>query len=244
MGRAGTLPASRTMRLTPELVARVPVPSDIGESAPQSPGRRPATEADYADVLRDTLASAPENEPVWIFAYGSLIWNPAFESVERRNGITFGWHRSFRLGWDKWFRGTAKQPGLMLTLDRGGQCQGVAFRIPHETVRQNLDTLFRREIRFIPSSHRPRRVSVSTREGPLRAIAFVVNRQSAGYVGSLPVQEVADVLALARGRLGSMAEYLYQTVRHLEDAGIHDRHLWQLQEMVAQRLHALAGGES
>jgi cation transport protein ChaC len=227
-----TAPNSRRMRLTPELVARVA--PYVGAPRPL-PGT-PPSDADYDAAVREILADAPSREAVWLFAFGSLIWNPACDFVERRVGITPGWHRSFCLGWDRWYRGSDKHPGLMLSLDRGGQCEGAVYRLPPAAVETNLETLLRREIRTKPSGHLWRWVSVRTAVGRLRAIAFVINRDGGRYVGRLSLPEIADALAVAAGPWGSMAEYLYSTVHHLEELGIHDRRLWSLQELVGDRI--------
>lgn len=89
--------------------------------------------------------------------------------------------------------------------------------------------------------HLPRWVNVETTGGKLRAIAFVINRQGVRYVGGLSLDRIADALAVAAGPYGTMAEYLHSTVGHLEELGLHDRQLWQLQEMVALRIEAASG---
>ncbi len=224
----------RTMRLTPELVARI---APFAGGSPKLPST-PPSDADYDELIRETLAAAPSTDDVWLFAYGSLIWKPACEFAERRVGLARGWHRSFCLGWDKWFRGSEQQSGIMMSLDRGGQCMGVAYRLPPDAVEANLGRLLRREMRVKPHSHLPRWVSVYTEKGPLRGITFAINRSGPRYLSGLSVEEVADALAVAVGPMGSMADYLYSTVSHLEALGIRDRHLWRLQELVAERIEA------
>ncbi|MBL8581587.1 MAG: gamma-glutamylcyclotransferase, partial [Rhizobiaceae bacterium] len=107
------------------------------------PGYRIATDADYAALVDELIASAPP-EGFWVFAYGSLLWNPDFDFVDHRLGTARGWHRSFCLGWDYRWRGSAETPGLMLALDRGGQCDGALYRLPPDALRPNLDRLVRR----------------------------------------------------------------------------------------------------
>ena len=231
-------PAPTTMRLTPELVARA---ARVVEDRGLRPGGTPATDADHEASIRALLAMERPTGDVWLFAYGSLIWNPACEFVEQRIGVVHGWRRSFCLGWDHWFRGCEEQPGLMLSLDRGGQCTGVAYRLPADAVEANLLRLFRREIMVTPSAHVPRWVTVRAQGGPLRAIAFTIDRRSRRYVGGLTPEAVADALAVAAGPWGSMAAYLQSTVSHLEALGLRDRHLWRLQEMVAERIEAATG---
>ena len=89
-----------------------------------------------------------------------------------------------------------------------------------------------------PSPFPPRWVSVMTADGPVRAFTFCIDRNSGRYVTGLSEAQVADVLSRAVGSRGSMVEYLYNTVAHLEQLDIHDKHLWRLQEMVAERLDA------
>lgn len=230
----------RQLRLTSELVARVALPPGDAPPAPFDPDRRQATDADHDAVVRDILKGKSVADGLWVFAYGSLIWNPAFQYTDQQTAVAHGWRRSFCLGWDKWFRGTADRPGLMLALDRGGQCEGVAYRLPTGAFEENLGLLVRREIHVIPHSFPARWIQVSTAAGPLHAVAFAMDRASRAYIGGLTLDETADVLAVAAGRLGSMAEYLLNTVGHLEELGLHDRHLWRLQEMVAERIEATA----
>ncbi|RWP66397.1 MAG: gamma-glutamylcyclotransferase [Mesorhizobium sp.] len=220
------VPKPSRMRLTPELVARV---LSVDESLP--PPFTAPSDADHDDTVRAILAAAPSADEVWIFAYGSLMWNPACDFVEQRVGFVPGWHRSFCLGWDRWFRGSDRRPALMLSLDRGGRCKGAVYRLPPNAIEANLGRLFRREIRAKPSARSPRWVNVRTDKGALHAITFVINRSSERYVRGLSLEQIADALAVACGPWGSMADYLHSTVSHLEDLGIHDKQLWRLQEL-------------
>jgi glutathione-specific gamma-glutamylcyclotransferase len=229
----------RQTHLTPDLVARVP-PLPAGTPiAPAPEGIRRPTDADFEEIVSEILSGASSPEEVWVFAYGSLIWNPGFDFEEQRIALANGWHRSFCLGWDMWFRGCADRPGLMLSLDRGGRCKGVAYRLPPRAVEAALMLLVRRETHAIPNPHRPRWINLMTQNGPLRAVTYAVERNLGGYVGGLRPEEVADVLAVAAGQWGSMAEYLLNTVSRLEELGLHDSQLWHLQELVAARIEAI-----
>ncbi len=128
----------------------------------------------------------------------------------------------------------------MMSLDRGGQCQGVLFRLTPENLEGQLSKLVRREMTVKPPNNIPRWISVETDQGPVRAIAFTMNRQSRFYTGRLSPEEVADVIAKACGHWGSCAEYLHNTVAHLEEQGIHDRNLWRLQQLAAERINSRA----
>ncbi len=160
--------ARRVMRISERHVAAVtrPMP-DPGPLLLQ--GFRPATESDYEEWVHQTMASAPTGG-FWVFAYGSLIWNPDFDHVEQRIAQAHGWRRIFCLGWDYRFRGNSEQPGLMLALDRGGSCRGVAFRLPDKALAANLGRLIRREMSMVPSAFPARWITVVTPDGPLKAL--------------------------------------------------------------------------
>jgi len=221
------------MALTPEHVAQV-------HRVLEDPGPDPTwtyhTGEDYDALVQVLLASHPGGPDTWLFAYGSLIWKPELDYVEARRGTARGWQRSFCFRIER-FRGTREQPGVMMSLDRGGQCQGVVFRLAPDNLEGQLGKLVRREMTVKPPNNLPRWIAVETDQGPLRALAFVMNRQSRFYMGRLPPEQVADVLARACGHWGSCAEYLHNTVAHLEEHGIHDRNLWRLQALVAERIH-------
>ena len=117
--------SDRQMALTPDLVARV---HRVVEDSGPLPGLVYHTEDDYDAAVQEMLASHSRAEDLWLFAYGSLIWKPEIEHVEERIGTARGWHRSFCLRLVRW-RGTREQPGLMMALDRGGQCKGMAYRL-------------------------------------------------------------------------------------------------------------------
>ena len=226
--------APRQMRLTPELVARVPpfVPRGEGDAA----AIVYPTPEEYAGHVAGIMAGAPESGDVWMFAYGSLIWSPVSDAVEQRVGRAAGWHRAFCLGWTEIVRASPNRPGLMLALDRGGVCDGVVFRLPPDAIEANLARLVRREMFRMPSPMVPCWLDVATERGLLRAVAFVIDPASDLYVGGLDIGEVARSLATSAGERGTMADYLLQTVGNLEALGIHDPHLWRLQELVAEEL--------
>ncbi|TIP16378.1 MAG: gamma-glutamylcyclotransferase, partial [Mesorhizobium sp.] len=144
------------------------------------PGPDPDAEhlvdSDYEAMLDAFEVELPATEPLWLFGYGSLIWKPEIEHFEERVAVARGWHRSFCMKMTRW-RGTKQSPGLMMALDRGGQCKGVAFRLNGGDRRQALDRLFRREMTLKPTSYRPRLLQLATDKGPLRALAFVINRK-------------------------------------------------------------------
>ena len=168
---------------------------------------------------RGLLARHAPGAAVWVFGYGSLMWNPAFHCAARRPGLVYGYHRRFCL-WMTMGRGTPDIPGLMLGLERGGSCRGVALKIAPHHVESETTILWRREM--MTGTYQPRWVSVHTEDGPLAAIAFVANHGHPRYSGRLDLDTMVRAIALARGRLGHCRDYLRQTVRHLDELGIGD----------------------
>ncbi len=188
-----------------------------------------ATDAEIEADLDAALARHAPGEDVWLFGYGSLMWNPAIEFAERRAGVVRGWHRRFCL-WLHIGRGSPDNPGLMLALDRGGSCAGVLFRIPAADARAELLLAWRREL--FTSAYLSRWVTAMTDAGPVRAVTFVANRAHPRYAGRLDEALVARHLASATGSLGSCAAYLAETLGALQSVGLRDRALERLQRMV------------
>jgi cation transport protein ChaC len=178
------------------------------------------------------LAGADLSGGIWLFGYGSLIWNPAFHFTDRLTGTVFGHHRRFCL-WTHLGRGCPDRPGLVLGLERGGSCRGVAFHIAPGAVDEELAIVWRREM--LSGAYVPRWVDVHTALGTVRAITFVINRAHERYARFLPDDRVAEVIAAAEGFLGPCADYLINTVDHLAQLGIHDRPLEQLRRRVLAR---------
>lgn len=230
------MPPTKRMRLTRrhvDLVQRV-----VDDPGPKLlPGFRAATDADFTDAVDGMLATAPEDD-FWLFGYGSLIWKPETAFEEKRLARAIGWHRRFCLGPDYRYRGSHERPGLMMALDRGGQCTGMVYRLPRAGLEAELHRLIRRELSQLPSAFPWRWINVRTDQGPLTALTFAMDRKNPRYVAGLPDQDIAQVLANACGFRGSMAEYLHSTITMLESLGIHDRNLWRLQALVAERIEA------
>ncbi len=187
--------------------------------------------------LERALHVLGEGNDLWLFAYGSLIWNPLFHYSERRPALVHGLHRRFCL-WSRMGRGSPDQPGLMLALEHGGRCHGFAFRIPAAQVRHELTLIWRREMTI--GSYDARWVRAVAGGESLRALSFVINRRGRQYAGKLPTEEIVRVLATARGRLGSAADYLFQTVDCLRSHGVNDASLFEL----AKRVSAVHAGEA
>ena len=224
----------RDLHLTEALVARVE------RQEPECPGVRGVpwiAEEAFATHAARLLAEAGEG-PVWTFAYGSLIWKPAFEAAEAVPCVLHGWRRSFCIHLESW-RGTPDQPGLMLALARGGSCRGMAYRLPDAGRMEAMEALLRREIGYEVDLASVRWLTVRGEAGVMRALVFYAAPLDPAIHVCLPVEEQARRIARAAGHMGSCAAYLHNTVRHLEELGIRDRYLWELQRLVAEEIAAL-----
>jgi glutathione-specific gamma-glutamylcyclotransferase len=186
------------------------------------PGMTVRSDADIASSLDAILATHDPAQDAWLFAYGSLMWNPAIHVAGRRAGLLRGWHRQFCF-WMLAGRGSPQSPGLMLGLVRGGACHGIAFRITAAEARDELLLVWRREM--FGHAYLARWVNITTADGVVRAIAFVANPRHERYVAGLSDAAVAERLAVARGVLGSNAYYLRETLGHLRELGLRDRRL-------------------
>jgi glutathione-specific gamma-glutamylcyclotransferase len=176
-------------------------------------------------ALRDSV------EPVWIFAYGSLMWDPDCPRAEAEPALLRGYHRSFCLySYD--YRGTRTQPGLTLGLDRGGACRGIVLRLPPEALAGAIDRLWAREM-TAPRVYDMRLLPVRTTSGTRKAFAFTVRRDHPDYAGQLSPEEAARIIAGAVGRRGACRDYLADTERHLAGLGIADAPLQRLVDRVA-----------
>ena len=224
---------SKSVRLTMDLVGRLPC--SVPDPGPMA--RAVTPDSYYTATLRDVTERLPADDHLWVFAFGSILWKRRFDVAEERPAVVRGWHRKFCLGPDTRYRGNPQAPGVMLSMDRGGQCRGMVLRMQPQGRAAALEDLLRNEPPVPPSW-----VRAHTPQGEVRAIAFVTSRGFEGYCGGLCETEVADRLASAVGMWGSMAEYLCNTVAHLEAMGIRDAYLWRMQAMVAERLERLPQG--
>jgi glutathione-specific gamma-glutamylcyclotransferase len=197
------------------------------------PGAMFMTDQERATQVRAMLDRAPDDGGVWVFAFGSLIWNPAFHYVERRTARIHGFHRQFCL-WAKAGRGSPERPGLMLSLESGGSCTGVAYRLAEDAAATELDVLWRREM--FTMAYRPVWTVARTPAGTVPVIAFSANRGHERYAPGLDDESVSHHLATGAGPMGRCCDYLFDTVAHLRELGIRDRRLEGLEAKVRARL--------
>ena len=192
-----------------------------------------------ADPMPAEIAALRDSaQPVWVFAYGSLMWDDEFPRAASEPALLRGWHRGFCL-YSCDYRGTRARPGLTLGLDRGGACRGLALRLPPETLAEAVDRLWAREM-SAPQVYDMRRLPVRTASGTRKAFAFTVRRDHPDYAGRLSPDETARIIAGAVGRRGACRDYLAGTVRHLAALGLVDAPLTRL----AARVEALAAASA
>lgn len=172
-----------------------------------------------ARSLADTLAARPPG-PLWVFGYGSLMWNPLLHHVEQRVATVEGWHRSFCLR-STAGRGQPERPGRMLSLQAGGQVQGLALRLDEAVLDAELRLLWRREMSS--GAYRPTWVPLSLAgAGQAMAVTFVADPDHPGYEADASVPTVARQVATAAGQLGRNVDYVQALARALVEHGLRD----------------------
>jgi glutathione-specific gamma-glutamylcyclotransferase len=170
---------------------------------------------------------------LWVFGYGSLMWRPDFDFIEQAHAALIGAHRSLCI-YSVHHRGTQAHPGLVLGLDEGGACRGIAFRVAPELSDATLTYLREREQVTDVYVETTRPVSLLDGTGrELEAVCYIVDRGHPQYAGSLSLDRQAELVGSAVGNSGANIDYVLNTVRHLEEAGIHDVELAALAQRLA-----------
>jgi cation transport protein ChaC len=167
---------------------------------------------------------------LWVFGYGSLIWRPGFPYVERRKARLFGAHRALCVySWVH--RGTREKPGLVLGLDRGGTCRGVAFSVAVEE-RENV-IAYLREREQVTAAYTESMRPIRFDDGSTAtALAYLVDRAHPQYAGKLDEETMFRFVTDAKGQSGANREYVINTAEHLSELGVKDVAL----ERLARRL--------
>jgi len=220
-------PEESALRVTPQLLA-------LWDQRARDQGRG----ADWRwsdeqlEATRIALLGRQSEEDLWVFGYGSLMWDPGFHFAEVRLAELPRHHRRFscrtQLG-----RGSPECPGLMLTLEPGaGCCSGLAFRIDAAVAGHESGMLWRRVM--IRGLYQPRLQSVRTPQGLVTALVFAANTAHDDHVGELPLDEAASMIARAEGVLGTNRQYLEMLVWQLQHLGIEDGYLLRLLQRVQQ----------
>lgn len=165
---------------------------------------------------------------LWIFGYGSLMWRPGFDHVERQHALLRGVHRSLCI-YSHVHRGTEQEPGLVLGLDSGGSCRGIAFRVESASAeatieylrgREQVTMIYREVLRPVELLGNPRR--------KIQAVCFLVDRKHRQYAGRLPIKKQAELVARGQGISGNNVEYVANTLSHLDEMGLREHELHQV----------------
>ena len=190
------------------------------------------SEEELLQSRRRFVQDAHSGEDIWIFGYGSLIWNPSFNFDLRKQAHLFGYHRRFCLR-TTITRGTPDKPGLVLGLDRGGSAKGIIFRIPSSMASRECDVIWKREM--LSGAYEPSWVKVTNQEGEvLKAITFVIRRDHPSFAARQPEPQCVEIIAEASGIIGSNAEYLFNTDAALAAEDINDHSLKRLAKLVRE----------
>lgn len=166
-------------------------------------------------------------KPLWVFAYGSLMWNPGFATPETRAARLHGWHRAFCI-YSEHYRGTPKKPGLILGLLPGGACRGLAHRLPRERYEKVRKYLWTREIDndgVYEETIRPIHLEDG---GTVDALVYLADRAHRQFAGKLPAARAVQLIRQGYGATGSNLDYVLNTVAHLGELGLRDRSLEEL----------------
>ncbi|EJZ58826.1 MULTISPECIES: gamma-glutamylcyclotransferase [Pseudomonas] len=176
--------------------------------------------------MEDTLNARPGEGDIWVFGYGSLIWNPLFEFAEHQLATLHGWHRSFCLRMIAG-RATVALPGRMLALQRGGETHGVAFKISQAVARDELISLW---IREMPTgAYRPIWTGVQLADGrDVLALVFVADPDHPLFEADARIETIAGSVALAEGPMGTNADYVHRLCCALSESGIVDEYIGAL----------------
>lgn len=169
-------------------------------------------------------------EDLWVFGYGSLIWRPGFDFVERRDARLIGAHRALCI-YSHVHRGTPEKPGLVLGLDLGGACRGVAYRVAQQNRAKVIDYLRGRE--QVTSVYREAMRSVillGDNERRVSALCYMIDRGHVQYAGRLDLATQLHLVRQGHGQSGPNREYVLSTVQALENLGLRDRDLHLLAE--------------
>ncbi|WP_421848820.1 gamma-glutamylcyclotransferase [Oricola sp.] len=180
------------------------------------------SDAEREAIRRETLAGRLDKD-IWVFAYGSLMWNPGFKFAEVRRARVAGYERRFCLKDTRGGRGNRDAPGLMAALDTGDHCNGLVFRIAAASADAETEILFRREM--LAGSYLARFVTAETDHGPVEAVAFIANHDSDFICDNISRDDEVRFIATGTGRLGSSLEYLENLAEHFTVMKIDDEHV-------------------
>ncbi len=182
---------------------------------------------EYREASRQKILKGRWNQDLWVFAYASLIWDPAFYFDEIRMANLSGFHRRFCLR-SVIGRGTPSKPGLVAGLDEGGECQGLVYRLRKSRIEEETKVIWRREM--LLHAYKPTFLQMDTEQGTVEALAFIADHNAANYLADMTIDETAHYMATGVGSFGSSLEYLEKLAYRFEVLGFKDEALFSLRD--------------
>tara|TARA_B100001093_G_scaffold261064_1_gene249494 strand:- start:504 stop:1127 length:624 start_codon:yes stop_codon:yes gene_type:complete len=194
----------------------------------------PLTQQQRKESISQTLEKRPQNKPVLIFGYGSLLWKPIISFKGYEKAKLHGWSRKV-CSWTVHARGTIKNPGLVFGLDKDktDYCEGLAFELEEAFLEKDLETLWEQEMHS--NLYKPQWLPVITKRGPCLAIAFTINQNHPLYAGDIPNDKAVDIISAATGMFGACADYFTKTTEVLRNLGLNDSRLEEIVRLIQQR---------
>jgi len=184
---------------------------------------------ELSDSVQQILKGMNLKDGIWVFGYGSLMWNPDFILEEKRTGTISGYQRRLCLK-SIVYRGTSDYHGLVFGLDKGDCCQGMVYRIAEENVQSEMQKIWEREM--FAGTYIPSWVNVNTKQGSISAVTFIINHEHEHYIPHIELEEIAERVVKAEGTCGSCHEYVQNTVKSLHQLGLRDPGLEQLLTLI------------
>lgn len=192
------------------------------------------TADEIALSVSKTLSNWQNHSELWLFAYGSLIWKPEGKILNKMQARLDGYHRGLYL-WSKINRGTHTQPGLVLALDQGGSCLGVALQLCTKNIVEDFTKLWQREM--ASDAYQPTWLPCVLNDGRrVNALTFIIRRNVSDYAGELPESIINQVITCAEGKCGSTLDYIQRTCEALRQYGIPDNSLERIFKRCCQHI--------
>jgi len=181
--------------------------------------------------LDNVMSQIEAGQDFWVFGFGSLMWNPCYSFDQKCHATVYGYERKFHI-WTSVARGTPERPGLGLCLEKtGGECQGIAYRLCPDSMTEDMDALWKREM--TTGVYHPVWLDAQTSTGEtIRVLTFIVDTEHRQYAGALPLTTMAEIIAGAAGKYGKNVDYIANTIEEMAKLNVHDPELNELLALV------------